>query len=67
VTLKDPKNLERLWKRVGLVLFILAIVLVAGPQIIDVFLPIANLRKAKRFVTTGLRIQSGQALGPICS
>jgi hypothetical protein len=39
VILKNPKNLERLWKRVGLVLFILAIVLVAGPQIIDVFLP----------------------------
>jgi len=36
---KDPKNLEKIWKRIGLALFFLAIVLVAGPQLIDLVNP----------------------------
>jgi len=36
---KDPKHLEKMWKRIGLVLFVLAIVLVAGPQLIDLVVP----------------------------
>ena len=36
---KDPKNLEKIWKRIGLVLFVLAVVLVAGPQLIDLVVP----------------------------
>jgi len=36
----EPKpNLEKIWRRVGLALFVLAIVVVAGPQIIDLFFP----------------------------
>ena len=36
---KEPKELEKLWRKVGLVLFLLAITLVAGPQVIDLFVP----------------------------
>ena len=36
---KDPNNLEKMWKRIGLVLFVLAVVLVAGPQLIDLVVP----------------------------
>ncbi|MEL0291613.1 MAG: hypothetical protein VXA46_00760 [Aquiluna sp.] len=36
---KPKPDLEKLWKRVGLVLFVLAIIVVAGPQIIDLFFP----------------------------
>ena len=36
---KDPKNLEKIWKRIGLVMLVLAIVLVAGPQLIDLVNP----------------------------
>ncbi len=36
---KDPQNLEKIWKRIGLALFVLAIVLVAGPQLIDLVNP----------------------------
>ena len=36
---KDPNNLEKIWKRIGIALFIVAIVLVAGPQGIDLFNP----------------------------
>ena len=36
---KPKPDLEKLWKRVGLALFILAIIVVAGPQIIDLFFP----------------------------
>lgn len=36
---KEPKNLEKIWKRIGLVLFVLAVVLVAGPQLIDLVVP----------------------------
>lgn len=32
-------DLEKIWKRVGLALFIVAVILVAGPQIIDLFFP----------------------------
>jgi hypothetical protein len=34
---KPKPDLEKLWRRVGLALFVLAIVVVAGPQIIDLF------------------------------
>ena len=36
---KDSKQLEKMWKRIGLALFLLAIVLVAGPQVIDLVNP----------------------------
>ena len=36
---KPKPDLEKLWKRVGLALFVLAIIVVAGPQIIDIFFP----------------------------
>jgi|DEB0MinimDraft_10_1074344.scaffolds.fasta_scaffold19958_2 hypothetical protein len=36
---KPKPDLEKIWRRLGLALFILAIVVVAGPQIIDLFLP----------------------------
>ena len=36
---KSDKDLEKIWKRIGAVLFVLAVVLVAGPQIIDLFFP----------------------------
>ena len=36
---KDPQNLEKIWKGIGLVLFVLAVVLVAGPQLIDLVVP----------------------------
>ena len=36
---KPKPDLEKIWRRLGIALFILAIVVVAGPQIIDLFLP----------------------------
>ena len=36
---KPKPDLEKIWRGLGLALFILAIVVVAGPQIIDLFLP----------------------------
>ena len=36
---KPKPDLEKLWRRVGLALFVLAIIVVAGPQIIDLFFP----------------------------
>jgi len=36
---RDPKELEKLWRRIGFLLFILAVMLVAGPQLIDLVLP----------------------------
>jgi len=37
---KEPKpDLEKLWKRIGGALVVVAIILVAGPQIIDLFYP----------------------------
>ena len=36
---QQPKDLEKLWKRIGIVLFVVAIVLVAGPQLIDLVIP----------------------------
>jgi hypothetical protein len=36
---KRDKELEKIWKRIGLALFLAAIVLVAGPQVIDLFVP----------------------------
>jgi hypothetical protein len=36
---RNPKDLERLWRRIGIILFILAVVLVAGPQLIDLVIP----------------------------
>jgi hypothetical protein len=35
----DSKQLEKIWKRIGLALFVIAIVLVAGPQVIDLVNP----------------------------
>ncbi len=39
MTEKDPKDLEKFWRRIGLMLFAAAVVLVAGPQLIDLFIP----------------------------
>jgi hypothetical protein len=36
---KDSEQLEKIWKRIGLALFLLAIFLVAGPQVIDLVNP----------------------------
>jgi len=36
---KPKPDLEKIWRRLGLALFALAIVVVAGPQIIDLFFP----------------------------
>ena len=36
---KDPKNLEKIWKQIGIALFVVAVILVAGPQVIDLFNP----------------------------
>lgn len=36
---RDPKDLEQLWRRIGILLFVVAIILVAGPQLIDLVLP----------------------------
>jgi hypothetical protein len=36
---KPKPDLEKIWRRLGIALFILAIVVVAGPQILDLFLP----------------------------
>ena len=36
---QQPKDLEKLWKRIGIVLFVVAIILVAGPQLIDLVVP----------------------------
>jgi len=36
---KDSKNLEKIWKRIGIALFVVAVILVAGPQVIDLFNP----------------------------
>ena len=36
---KSDKDLEKIWKRIGAVLFVLAVALAAGPQIIDLFFP----------------------------
>lgn len=36
---REPKDLEKLWRRIGFALFIAAVVLVAGPQLIDLVFP----------------------------
>ena len=36
---RNPKDLERLWRRIGIILFVMAVVLVAGPQLIDLVIP----------------------------
>jgi hypothetical protein len=36
---KPRPDLEKLWRRIGVALFVLAIVVVAGPQIIDLIFP----------------------------
>ncbi len=36
---RNPRDLERLWRKVGLILFVLAVLLVAGPQLIDLVFP----------------------------
>jgi hypothetical protein len=36
---KPKQDLEKLWRRIGIGLFVLAIIVVAGPQIIDLFFP----------------------------
>lgn len=36
---KEPRDLEKLWRRIGLILFLAAVVLVAGPQLIDLVIP----------------------------
>jgi hypothetical protein len=33
------RDLEKIWRRVGAVIFVLLAVLVAGPQVIDLFIP----------------------------
>ena len=36
---RDPKDLEKLWRIIGIALFFLAVILVAGPQLIDLVFP----------------------------
>ncbi len=36
---RDPKDLEKLWRTIGIALFIVAVILVAGPQLIDLVFP----------------------------
>jgi len=36
---RDPKDLEKLWRTIGLILFVVAVILVAGPQLIDLVFP----------------------------
>jgi len=36
---RDPKQLEKIWKRIGLALFVLALFVVAGPQVVDLVNP----------------------------
>ena len=36
---KRPADLEKFWKRIGIVLFVVAVILVAGPQLIDLVFP----------------------------
>jgi hypothetical protein len=33
------RDLEKIWRRVGAAIFVLLAVLVAGPQVIDLFVP----------------------------
>jgi hypothetical protein len=39
MTERGPKDLEKFWRRIGLILFGVAVILVAGPQIVDLFVP----------------------------
>lgn len=36
---REPKELEKLWRTIGLILFVVAVILVAGPQLIDLVFP----------------------------
>ncbi len=36
---RDPKDLEKLWRIIGIALFVAAVILVAGPQLIDMVFP----------------------------
>lgn len=36
---RDQKELEKLWRTIGIILFVVAVILVAGPQIIDLVFP----------------------------
>ena len=36
---RDPKDLEKLWRIIGIALFVAAVILVAGPQLIDLVFP----------------------------
>lgn len=36
---REPKELEKMWRIAGLVLFVVAVILVAGPQVVDLFDP----------------------------
>ena len=36
---KPKPDLEKLWRWIGLLLFVLAIIVVSGPQIIEIFFP----------------------------
>ena len=33
------KNWEKIWRRVGAVVVVLLVIIVAGPQVIDLFVP----------------------------
>ncbi len=39
MTERNPKDLEKFWRRIGLISFAAAVILVAGPQLIDLFIP----------------------------
>ncbi|MEY3972391.1 MAG: hypothetical protein RLY84_784 [Actinomycetota bacterium] len=39
MTEQNPKDLEKFWRRIGLIFFAAAVILVAGPQLIDLFIP----------------------------
>lgn len=33
------RNWEKIWRRVGVLIFVFLVILVAGPQVIDLFVP----------------------------
>ena len=36
---RPERNWEKTWRRVGVLIFVLLVILVAGPQVIDLFVP----------------------------
>ena len=36
---RPERNWEKIWRLVGVLIFVLLVILVAGPQVIDLFVP----------------------------